>query len=166
MSHLTHLVLGFNRLGAKQIAKLAARRDVFASLESLDLSGNTLGRSGSKALAALNMPRLKRLDLHMGKLGDSGLADLLEASWLPQLEQLHLADNGLTAASLQLLNEHPSVQSVTRVQLWDDFGGAASTMTLTGALAAWQPDAHDTQLFNLRHCLPLDFEAGKPAAPR
>jgi hypothetical protein len=89
-----------SKFGVEGAQALAA---VAWPLEELELSGNKLGDTGVRALAAGTLPKtLRVLKLHSTDLSDAGIAALARASW-PALEELELFSDKLGAGTATAL---------------------------------------------------------------
>ncbi len=87
--NLRELVLECNGLTASGVAGLAP---LLGQLEVLDLGDNEIGDEGVSKLAAVPMPRLRRLRLYFNNIGASG-ASALAAAEVPVLRELDLGNH-------------------------------------------------------------------------
>jgi uncharacterized protein (TIGR02996 family) len=94
---LVHLELSGNTLGRDWSAQ--ATEPAFApNLRRLGLALTRMGDTGVSALAAMNLPALRELNLTKNHLSPTSVAVLVGAKWLTQLEVLTLGENALGAA--------------------------------------------------------------------
>lgn len=84
-------------------------------LVTLDLSHNQLGVQTCRALAAASLPSLRRLWLYANPIGPQGLAELLAAPWLGQLEELNLESTGLDGDAVLHLARAPASAGIQQV---------------------------------------------------
>lgn len=106
-----------NALQALHTAPFASR------LRTLTLASNDLGDDGLRVLAEGTLPSLTKLDVQNNRATASGLADLLSAPFIDQLQTLRLRNNPLGPAGARVLSTmaSPTLKTLdlTRTALTD-----------------------------------------------
>lgn len=117
------LMVGENQIGAEGIAALAP---ALRTVRALDLNEAALDRDAIERLSAMELPRLRALDIYDNELGDSAAAPLSRAHWLKQLSQINLYGNDLSARSIR-----PLVDAASReCTIWVRRGNRIAERTL------------------------------------
>lgn len=98
LGHLRTLYLSACELSAEGVTALGGEGRL-VRLEKLALSQNELGEAGAAALAALELPSLRFLELRDTSLRSGGATALAAASW-PALRRLDLRGNWWKSAAL------------------------------------------------------------------
>lgn len=99
VGQLKELDLKFTRLGIEGLRGFCSQE--WPQLERLDLSGNRIGPDGASVLTAqVCFPQLRILLLSMNRLGEEAGNLFRPHSWV-NLEELHLASNGIPSAAAQ-----------------------------------------------------------------
>lgn len=182
LKHVRHLDMPAAGLGSRRMAAFAEHPTALRDVVSLHLGGNNIGR-GAEHLVGLDMPNLRRLELHGNKLGDKVLEHLLRAPWIGGLTHIDLMFNDLTASGMRMLAEHPGLENVELIKVWEDgLGGADANLLLLDSttLKRWttstglmlEPSTRDALAergiqplrefhhFDLQLLLPRDFLVG------
>jgi|GEM_PF-6273815 len=85
--------------------EVALSRMDLSNVEVLNLRRSPIPTTQFERIIATEMPRLREVNFDSCRLGDEGLAKLLEASWLPRVETLSLQNNQFSDAHLPRLAE-------------------------------------------------------------
>lgn len=101
-------------------------------IRSVSLAGREIGQRGAMALATLALPALESLDLSGNGLGKPALVSLLSAPWAGQLRTLRLADNPGNLGAMQAL----ASADLAALQSLDLKGAQNVTCEAVAALAA------------------------------
>jgi Ran GTPase-activating protein (RanGAP) involved in mRNA processing and transport len=114
LDRVTELDLSWNSLGEAGAKALAGG---FPGLRDLALHGNGIGPAGLRALAARGPKRLARLGVVNNPLGDHGPAILERAVFAPHLRQLLLGSTDLTAKGVEHLARSTAFPRLRRLSL-------------------------------------------------
>lgn len=101
---LRELALGSNELSDDAIVTLARSKAV-TKLVTLDLSDNSFGLDGVRALAAADLPLLESLDLSRVPIGRSGAQVLTESPHFKKLTRLVVSEEQVGLIGRQLLEK-------------------------------------------------------------
>jgi uncharacterized protein (TIGR02996 family) len=115
---LRELRLNANRLTGQAALDLD-RAPWLSRLEHLNISNNTLGEDGVRALAATEIPSLRALDLSLVQAGGEVAEILTRAPWLCQLRSLDLGQDELTDHSAQTLAKVPFERLTSLAVQWN-----------------------------------------------
>jgi hypothetical protein len=117
LGNLRHLDLDYNDVGAAGAEALACSRGL--SLLSLDVSRNSLGDEGARALAS-GLRGLKALDASLNGLGAEGARALAESPLLADLVTLNLALNQISDAGAAALAGSAGAATLRHLALYNN----------------------------------------------
>ena len=129
---LQTLELSGNRLTADHLSRLLSS-PVAAEIENLDLSDNNLGAEAVRAVATVNLPHLRGLHLLRTRPEEDGIRALAEAAVLPELRNLALGGNNLTATAALVLGSAPGAAGLRLLDLRENRLGDRGARTLAGS---------------------------------
>jgi len=86
-----------------ELASVAGDGPGLKHISGLSLKGREIGTRGAQALARLDLPALKHLDVSGCDLGKSGLSALLSADWAGQLQTLNLSESNIDLEGTEAL---------------------------------------------------------------
>ncbi len=127
---LTHLNLAFGSfLPAKNLPTL---KQIFASLQSLDLSSNQVDEAGARAIAnATQLKSLRHLRLACNYLGAVGISAVVDAPQFASLTYLDLSYNSLSRAGAQALADATHMTTLQHLDLASNrLGNAAARIVV------------------------------------
>ena len=100
------------RLSGEQLTELT-ESDLFANLETLDLSGNPIGSTGANALAACpHVTKIKSLKLQGARIGQGAMRTLLERLHSLEVLHVHVNDKNLRGLPLFAVAQMPHLGRV------------------------------------------------------
>ncbi len=118
MEKLTHLSLGFNRIGNNG-ARLLANSPHLKNLTHLNLFGNVIGDEGVEALASSpHLKNLTHLNLFGNVIHDEGVEALANSPNLKNLVQLSLGLNSIGNNGALSLANSPYLKNLTHLNLF------------------------------------------------